>query len=334
MAAPLLVEVLPGPIGMVAASVRARLRTAGSVALSAVLLGAAAPPSTARIETSDVGRFYAVYDSAAARPTAAALQVGYLDVGTASLRQFVDLRHVTAASLAAAVAKRPEIFARARGCQSVLPGVRRRVQAALARLGRIDPQASFPPVTLLVGEGRTAGTTSAAGVLMGMETVCGADWMEPDLESRFVHLIAHEYIHVQQPAAQTDPVAPTLLFVALVEGGAEFLGQMISGDVGNTQLVAWTRGREGDVERRFLAAAPGGDLSAWLYNGRGTEAWPGDLGYWAGYRIVKAYYLHAPDKRRAIDAILHVDAANAAAFLKDSGWTPGMTLPDKVSPPP
>ncbi len=308
------------------------LRAAASLAL--YLLGAAVAPSQARIETRDVERFYAVYDAAGGRPTAESLQAGYLDGGSAGLGQFARLRSVTAASLAEAVAQRPDVFARAHDCLRVLPGVRRRVRVALVRLGRIDPQASFPPVTLLVGRGRTAGTTSASGVLMGLETVCTTSGLEPNLESRFVHLIAHEYIHVQQPAAQSDPASPTLLFAALVEGGAEFLGQMISGDVGNTRLVAWTRGREGDVERRFLADAYGTNLSAWLYNGRGRDSWPGDLGYWAGYRIVKAYYLHAVDKRRAVQDILNVDASNAAAFLARSGWTPGLALPDVAPPPP
>ena len=312
---------------------QAGLRRAAFLALSIGQLSAAVAPSTARIETSDVKRFNDVYDAAVGRPTAESLQVHYLDGGSAGLHQFAALRHITAASLASTVAKRPDLFARARACLPELSGVRTRVKAALVRLARIYPRASFPPVTLLVGEGRTAGTTSASGVLMGLETVCTMEGMKPDPKSRFVHLIAHEYIHVQQPAAQTDPISPTLLFAALVEGGAEFLGQMISGDVGNPQLLAWTRGRESDVELRFLTAAQETDLSAWLFNGRGTEAWPGDLGYWAGYRIVKAYYLHAPDKRRAIDEILHVDAGNATAFLARSGWSPGMALPTAVAPP-
>jgi hypothetical protein len=37
------------------------------------------------------------------------------------------------------------------------------------------------------------------------------------------------------------------------------------------------------------------DLSGWLYNGMGSAEKPGDLGYWVGYRIAKAFYNRRPD---------------------------------------
>jgi uncharacterized protein YjaZ len=64
------------------------------------------------------------------------------------------------------------------------------------------------------------------------------------------------------------------------------------------------------------------DLSKWLYNG--TMDKPGDLGYWIGYRIVKSYYQHAADKRRALREILEM--TNPKAFLATSGWYPGIRL--------
>ena len=64
----------------------------------------------------------------------------------------------------------------------------------------------------------------------------------------------------------------------------------------------------------------GTDTTRWLYNGLGTPGWPGDLGYWIGYRIAGSYYDRAPDKRAAIRAMLK--GTDARAFLKASGWTP------------
>lgn len=63
------------------------------------------------------------------------------------------------------------------------------------------------------------------------------------------------------------------------------------------------------------------DLSAWLYNGVGTPQKPGDLGYWVGYRIAKAYYQHATDKRAALAAVLALH--DPRAILPRSGWKPG-----------
>ena len=46
--------------------------------------------------------------------------------------------------------------------------------------------------------------------------------------------------------------------------------------------------------------------------------WPGDLGYWIGYRVAKSYYDRAPDKTAAIKAI--IEMRDPAAFLAASGW--------------
>ena len=50
----------------------------------------------------------------------------------------------------------------------------------------------------------------------------------------------------------------------------------------------------------------------------------GDLGYWVGYRIAKAYWLQSSDKRAALAKILQV--TDARAFLAKSGWYPGIPL--------
>jgi uncharacterized protein YjaZ len=51
---------------------------------------------------------------------------------------------------------------------------------------------------------------------------------------------------------------------------------------------------------------------------------PADLGYWVGYRIVKSYYQHATDKRRALREILEM--TDPKAFVANSGWYPGIRL--------
>ena len=44
------------------------------------------------------------------------------------------------------------------------------------------------------------------------------------------------------------------------------------------------------------------ELSDWLDNLTPDKL--GDLGYWVGYRMVKSYYQHAPDKPREIGEII------------------------------
>jgi hypothetical protein len=202
---------------------------------------------------------------------------------------------------------------------AVLPGVKVRLAAALSRLSQLDSDATFPPVTVLIGRNNSGGTTGKSGVLIGLEVACGSSWMQSNLEDRLLHLVAHEYGHVEQ--VNSGQTKPTLLMQAMVEGGAELVAELISGQVSNTHLQRWTRGHEREIDERFLAQKDGTDLSAWLYNGPGTPDKPGDLGYWVGFRIVKAYYAQAHDKRAALAAILALK--DPQAILVQSGFKPG-----------
>ncbi len=35
-------------------------------------------------------------------------------------------------------------------------------------------------------------------MIIGLEAPCAADFMNPNVQDRFVHVIAHEYVHIQQ----------------------------------------------------------------------------------------------------------------------------------------
>ncbi|HEX3766560.1 MAG TPA: DUF2268 domain-containing putative Zn-dependent protease, partial [Kofleriaceae bacterium] len=249
-----------------------------------------------------------------------------LAAGSDGLRRFAALRKVSGQAIAAALEARPQIYADARRCLAVLPAVKRRLTAALARLVELYPEARVvAPVTVVVGRGKPVGMTDAAGVAIGLEAICAADFAEPDLEDRFVHTIAHEYGHIQQPRAdETDVRGATVLFASLIEGGAEFVAELISGGVGAHHLAALTRGREAAIEAGFVEDEHMTDLSGWLYNGLGTPERPGDLGYWVGYRIAKAYYEHAADKHQALRDLFEMKDPDA--FLARSGWRPDAAL--------
>ena len=290
---------------------------------SAAGAGAIAPRP--QILIRDVVRFYEVYDAADGRPTADQLQRDYIDSGSEGLHQFAKVRNLSGSTLATALALRPADYFGARRCVAGLDEVRRRLTVALSKLGELYPEAKYPPVTIFIGGDNTGGTTRAAGVLVGLETICRANWLEPNIEDRLVHLIAHEYAHVQQPVAQGDSSGTTVLLASEIEGGAEFIAELTSGSVSNTELPIWTKGRTRRIETAFVADEYSTDKSNWFYNGPGTPQKPGDLGYWVGYRIVKSYYLHATDKRVALRDIIEVQ--DAKAFLAKSGWFPGIILP-------
>jgi Predicted Zn-dependent protease (DUF2268) len=293
--------------------------------LATAMAGAAAAKAPVSIITDDVTRFYAVYEAAGGHPTAEQLDRDYLAPGTQGLHEFAKLRNVTGARIAATLAEHPETYINARRCLAVLPAVKRRLAASFAKLAALYPAAKFPPVTIVVGRGRPVGITNPSGVTMGLEALCAADFMDPDVEDRFVHTVAHEYGHIQQSAALQaldagDPGA-TVLRMSLMEGVGEFTAELISGGVGQYQHAGWTKGKEAAIETAFVRDQDKTDLSAWLYNGPGDAAHPGDLGYWVGYRIVKSYYAHARNKRAALKEIFAMP--DAKSFVAKSGWRPG-----------
>lgn len=303
-----------------------------SMALCAALVGLAAAagatsmnqtPRPPEIQTGDVALFYRLYDATNGRPTAAQLQRDYLDAGTDGLRSFASARNTTADRIAAAIAAQPQLYADARRCADTLPRVKPRLAQALAALSEIYPTARLPPVTIAVGRGKPVGIGSpVTGLQIGLEALCGVTYFAANLEDRFVHVISHEYVHVQQQREMVDATNPTVLEASLMEGGAEFIGELISGGVTYAQHAQITRGREAEIEAAFAADMDKRDLSAWLYNGTMDKA--GDLGYWVGYRICKAYYKNATDKQAAVRDI--IEMRDAKAFLARSGWRPGMAL--------
>ncbi|HZH43069.1 MAG TPA: DUF2268 domain-containing putative Zn-dependent protease [Lysobacter sp.] len=270
------------------------------------------------IVTADVERFYAVYDAAGGAPGEATLQRDYLDPGTPGLRAFIPNRIVSAERLAAAIAKRPEVYAGARHCMAALPGVRQRLARALEELATLRPGGWQPPITVVVGRGTSGGTVGDVGVIIGLEVACTTAEADETPEDRLVHLIAHEYGHTQQGA---DSPSPTVLEASLREGVAELVAELISGRISNHHLPEWTRGRERELGEAFLRDRHRRDLQAWLYNGRGTREAPGDLGYWVGWRIARRYYHQAADKRAALETLLAL--RDPDGILQASGWRPG-----------
>jgi hypothetical protein len=297
----------------------------GFIVCAMAALAAATQPSGPAVSIEDVERFYKVYDAAQGHPTADQLQRDYLDLGTEGLHSFAKARNVTAARIADAIAQQPQVYADAKRCLTVLPRVRARLQTVLQRLGGLYPEMRPAPVAIVVGRGRPVAIADpAGGVRIGLEALCAADGLDPDPEERFVQVIAHEYAHVQQSLFLNDEKNTTVLQTALAEGGAEFTAELISGKVSNARLMTLAKGRELQIETAFVPDQDETDLSTWFYNHPGTPEWPPDLGYWVGYRIVKAHYQRASDKRLALEQMFGI--TDAKAFLAQSGWRPGMRL--------
>ncbi|MFC0253151.1 DUF2268 domain-containing putative Zn-dependent protease [Massilia consociata] len=193
--------------------------------------------------------------------------------------------------------------------------MKERVPALVERLKALYPAARDPRVTVVIGPGNSGGTVAGTNVLIGLEVACanrGASALP--LEERLAALIAHELVHTQQRGF----AGRTLLDASLNEGVAELVGELLSGRIHNEHLRAWSQAGTTATDARFRAAMRKTDLGDWIYNGAGTPDAPGDLGYWYGYRIAKAFYERSPDKQAAVARLL--EETDAEALLRDSGW--------------
>ena len=129
-------------------------------------------PPLAEIRTSDVDLFYGIYDAAGGAPSADALERGYIDAGSEGVRQFIPSRIKSAEALAKTIADNRAVYDKARACMAALPAVRARLANVFKKLAAIDPDAIFPPITVLIGRNNSGGTTGKSGVLIGLEVVC------------------------------------------------------------------------------------------------------------------------------------------------------------------
>ena len=296
-----------------------------------------ADPDQAVFVTSDIEHFWKAYDSGGSNGATAPFQTEYLDKASPGLADFIASRNVTASSLAGMVRTFPRYFADIRGSTLRLATdgvVQGRIRAGYRKIRDMYGPAVFPPVTFLIGRFSTGGTTSSNGMLVGLEFYAITATTPLDELLQFQRdnvrpldslpvIVAHEHTHILQGRAGgiATHQNKTLLEQSLMEGGADFVGYLVTGGNINARLRDYALPREHALWTEFQVAMSGTDVSRWLYNqGSATADRPGDLGYFIGYRIAEAYYARTSDKRLALKAIIEV--SNATEFLAQSGYDP------------
>lgn len=284
-------------------------------------------PARAQFVASDIPHFWAALDATARRPELAgraeAYRELYFDPGSPGLTDYFYIKIRTLAQFVENVNRRAPYYASLREASQTIPSHFGAMRQAFQRLKELYPDAVFPDVYFLVGRENSAGTVSLRGLLLGVEhgpfapraeAPSPRDWL-PNMEF-LPYIVAHEVVHVQQKSGPH-----TLLRDALIEGGADFIGELISGRQTNPGAHEFGDAHEAEVWRRFAHDMHGTDDQDWIANAgsdRVGPTWAPDLGYYVGYQIAKAYYDHAADKRAAIRDLLALDDPDA--ILRASGY--------------
>jgi hypothetical protein len=292
-------------------------------------------PAAAPLITTDLVNFWDAFDNGGREGSAEAFQGRYIDRASPGLREFIASRRVTAQSLAQMVRAYPRYFGDIR--QRVLAfatnsPLQLRLRDDYARYRQLYPATVFVPATFVIGRFTTAGTTTGAGIIIGTEFFGGGEGTPTDELAPFQRdnalpldslpvVFAHEQVHILQARARRLVVksGKTLLEQSLLEGSADFIGELVSGGNINRRLFTFAIPREAALWQEFREEMQGTSVGRWLYNqGQATPERPGDLGYFIGYRIAESYYARAADKTQAVRQIIEV--ADAPAFLAQSGY--------------
>ena len=300
--------------------------------LLAALLGAApamsvsppADPLTVTVETGDVDRFAALFQRTGGRPTAEQLQREYLDPGSYGIRVFTPDRIRDAAHLAAAIAARPDAYAKAiHTCLPIVRDTTAELRATYLAFSGLFPDRPLPRLYLVVGAGNSGGTAGPGAQVLGLEVLCSLADTPEKLREIVRGFYAHETVHTFQTDPDRSRPGGPLLTDVLVEGAADFIATLVTGRQTDPDRAAWAAPREAELWQRFetdlaltrdaglASPKPGTPASAalhrWIGNyGTAPDGWPTEVGYWIGQRIWERWYARQPDKHAALRSMLEL----------------------------
>ena len=274
-------------------------------------------PTKAKLITTDVHHFWQAYDEAQ-RDTARRTQIYrnlYLAKASVGLQDYYEYKIRTLDAFVKTHDKLAKFYAAIRPNTLKVDQQKPQMMASFAKFKSLYPEARFPNVYFVIGSFSSGGTSTSNGLIIGLDQGCRTPdiptteltlWQKnnfSDLKG-IPYVVAHELIHFQQDGLAQDT---TLLRAALVEGMADFLGELISGKTANPRLAVYAKGREKQIWADFKKERHLNRASNWIANsGQETADKPADLGYWVGYLICKSYYEEATDKKQAVHDILHI----------------------------
>jgi len=321
-------------LGATCVPLTANAQTAGATPQAA---GSGTPsqadPLTVTIHTEDVERFARVLAATNGRPTASDIQKGYLDNASYGVSIFTPGRIGDAARLANKVSADPALYDRAvRECLPRAKEATADLRAIYLALHGLLPDQPLPQIYVVMGAGNSGGTAGPGAQVIGLEVLCAENPSVAGFKMALRRFFAHETVHTFQQDISGVEKSP-LLGEALIEGAADFIAALVTGEVPEPERVSWASQREGMLWDHFqkdmpvsLATAqdnPPADavkaVNRWLHNYKSAPpGWPSEAGYWVGMRIWTAYYVAAADKHRVIRDMLKW--SDPELILRQSGY--------------
>ena len=265
-------------------------------------------PLKAAFVTKDITNFWQAFDEWEKAPQSNPFDLHYVKSGSPGVQAFMNGRIESAATLLKTVQERKNDYLSARENSLKMLENEKQCRATFLALKYLYPKAVYPNVYFVIGRFNSGGHSNPKGLIIGAEMIPSKN---------VPYMVAHELIHYQQDSIPRKDL--NLLAACINEGSADFIGELISGGGPNKQTHEYGDANEARLWNEFKAIMDDKeDSHDWMYNYNPKNGYPPDLGYWIGYRITKAYYDRATDKKQAIADILHIK--DFYKFLDDSGY--------------
>jgi hypothetical protein len=286
-------------------------------------------PTKARFITTDVHHFWDAYDQALKDTThfREIMKKLYFDKASAGMNDYMGSKVSSIDYFVEHVRKAPAFYAGIRKNTLMTDQYKSAFMASFIKMKSLFDEAKFPDIYFIIGAFTSGGTVTDLGLLLGVNQASGGSNVPVnELSARqrtrlndvkfLPNLLGHELIHYQQGGMKSDT---TTLKYVIVEGMADFIGEVISGNTANPNLYTWAKGKEKQIWSKFIPDMYQNRYDNWIANSQqSTPDNPPDQGYWIGYQICKSYYEQSADKKQAIYDMLHIQ--DYKAFLAKSKW--------------
>jgi hypothetical protein len=286
-------------------------------------------PANARFITTDIHHFWEAYDKAV-KDTAHFTQIIkklYFNRATEGMNDYMGAKVSSINFFVEHIRSAPNFYAAIRKNTMMTDQFKPAFLASYFKLKSLYKEAKFPDVYFMIGAFTSGGTATDLGLLVAVNQTSSdskvpLDELNSKKRTRLNNIdvmpamVGHELIHFQQDGMKGDT---TTLCYAITEGMADFIGELITGKTINSALYAWAKGKEKQIWRKFSDDMYYNRYENWIGNSQQSSAdnLP-DQGYWIGYQICKSYYDQSPDKKQAINEMLHIQ--DYKDFLAKSKW--------------
>lgn len=300
-------------------------------ALAALPLIAASPPPLksvidAKVDISAAERFAALWRATGGKPSATQIQKAYLDNGGRGIEIFTRGRIESAEHLAGTVAANPAIYRDA--VDRCLPWARQQdgaFRAVNLALRGLLPERRPPEVAIVVGANNSGGTAGQGMQVIGLEVICRISPDKAAFDERMRGFFAHEAIHTFQDIGGPRAGADWLMTQSIAEGTATYVAWLLTGVDPGPEKTAYAEKRGASIwsdfqadraivassvtDERTLSEAGEAAARRWVMNAGESDPSgpPGEMGYWVGMQIAKAYVEASADPRQALEELLSFD---------------------------